>query len=167
MRSWAMCNSSCAVRTGSHFRAARPTAPCMPLWYRKSALPTQYSLPTPISRSSRLMRPGRLQTPFSPAPSRRIPNLPFYADQTWAYSRQQWTRLPFSRQAIAAAAIGPTLVLKVPADHQLIISAARHPLKTGTRHRYQRSSASTSSAVGFAARSSRAHNWHTGPAVCS
>jgi acyl-homoserine-lactone acylase len=42
------------------------------------------------------------------------PRSPFYADQTWAYSRQQWTRLPFSRDAVAAAAIGPTLVLKVP-----------------------------------------------------
>ena len=42
------------------------------------------------------------------------PRSAFYADQTWAYSRQQWTRLPFSRDAVSAAAIEPALVLKVP-----------------------------------------------------
>ncbi|MBS0420056.1 MAG: penicillin acylase family protein [Proteobacteria bacterium] len=43
------------------------------------------------------------------------PQSPFYADQTWAYSRAQWIRLPFSREAIAAAAIAPTVLLRVPA----------------------------------------------------
>jgi len=61
------------------------------------------------------------------------PQSPFYADQTWAYSRRQWIRLPFSREAIAAAVIAPTVVLQVP---------ARIRAKTGSPHLYQRSSAS-------------------------
>jgi acyl-homoserine-lactone acylase len=39
---------------------------------------------------------------------------PYHADQTLAYSRKEWTRLPFTPTAIAAAAIGPTRVLRVP-----------------------------------------------------
>lgn len=39
----------------------------------------------------------------------------FHADQTLAYSRKQWLRLPFTPKAIAAAAIGPTRILRVPA----------------------------------------------------
>ena len=42
------------------------------------------------------------------------PDSPFYDDQTWAYSRHQWVRLPFTREAIEAAAIGPATVLPVP-----------------------------------------------------
>jgi acyl-homoserine-lactone acylase len=42
------------------------------------------------------------------------PDSPFYDDQTWAYSRHKWVRLPFTRQAIEAAAIGPATVLQVP-----------------------------------------------------
>jgi acyl-homoserine-lactone acylase len=42
------------------------------------------------------------------------PDSPFYDDQTWAYSRHQWVRLPFTRQAIEAAALGPATVLPVP-----------------------------------------------------
>jgi acyl-homoserine-lactone acylase len=35
------------------------------------------------------------------------PKSEFYADQTWAYSRKQWMRLPFTPADIAAAAIRP------------------------------------------------------------
>jgi acyl-homoserine-lactone acylase len=35
------------------------------------------------------------------------PKSEFYADQTWAYSRKQWSRLPFTPEEIAAAAIRP------------------------------------------------------------
>ena len=42
------------------------------------------------------------------------PASPFFDDQTWAYSRKQWTRLPFTPEAIKAAAIAPPTVLKVP-----------------------------------------------------
>ena len=42
------------------------------------------------------------------------PDSPYFDDQTWAYSRKQWTRLPFTREAIEAAAIAPPTVLKVP-----------------------------------------------------
>ena len=42
------------------------------------------------------------------------PDSPYFDDQTWAYSRQQWTRLPFTQEAIKAAAIAPPTVLKVP-----------------------------------------------------
>ena len=43
------------------------------------------------------------------------PDSPFFDDQTWAYSRQEWTRLPFTPAAIKAAAIAPPTELKVPA----------------------------------------------------
>jgi acyl-homoserine-lactone acylase len=39
------------------------------------------------------------------------PKSEFYADQTWAYSRKQWTRLPFTPAEIAAAAIRPVMHL--------------------------------------------------------
>lgn len=39
---------------------------------------------------------------------------PYHADQTLAYSRKEWTRLPFTPAEIAAAAIAPPRVLKVP-----------------------------------------------------
>jgi acyl-homoserine-lactone acylase len=39
------------------------------------------------------------------------PKSEFYADQTWTYSRKQWTRLPFTREEIAAAAIRPVIHL--------------------------------------------------------
>jgi acyl-homoserine-lactone acylase len=42
------------------------------------------------------------------------PDSPFSDDQTWVYSRHQWVRLPFTRQAIEAAAIGKATVLPVP-----------------------------------------------------
>ena len=42
------------------------------------------------------------------------PDSPFFDDQTWAYSRKEWTRLPFTPEAIKAAAIAPPTVLKVP-----------------------------------------------------
>jgi acyl-homoserine-lactone acylase len=42
------------------------------------------------------------------------PESPFFDDQTWAYSRKQWTRLPFTPEAIKAAAIAPPTVLNVP-----------------------------------------------------
>ena len=42
------------------------------------------------------------------------PKSPFFDDQTWAYSRKQWTRLPFTPEAIKSAAISPPTVLKVP-----------------------------------------------------
>jgi acyl-homoserine-lactone acylase len=42
------------------------------------------------------------------------PDSPFYDDQTWAYSRKEWTRLPFTPAAIKAAAIAPPTELTVP-----------------------------------------------------
>jgi acyl-homoserine-lactone acylase len=42
------------------------------------------------------------------------PDSPYYADQTLAYSRKQWARLPFTAEAIAAAAVSPPRVLRLP-----------------------------------------------------
>ncbi|WP_163593594.1 penicillin acylase family protein, partial [Klebsiella variicola] len=41
------------------------------------------------------------------------PASPFFADQTWLYSRKQWLRLPFSHRDVARAAIGPKTVLRI------------------------------------------------------
>jgi acyl-homoserine-lactone acylase len=42
------------------------------------------------------------------------PDSPYYADQTIAYSLKQWAQLPFTAAAVAAAAIGPPRVLRLP-----------------------------------------------------
>ena len=42
------------------------------------------------------------------------PNSPFFDDQTWTYSRKEWTRLPFTPAAIKAAAIAPPTELTAP-----------------------------------------------------
>ncbi len=42
------------------------------------------------------------------------PDSPYYADQTLAYSRKQWIPLPFTAEAIAAAAVSPPKVLRLP-----------------------------------------------------
>lgn len=42
------------------------------------------------------------------------PDSPYYADQTIAYSRKQWAQLPFTPEAIAAAAVSPPRVLRLP-----------------------------------------------------
>lgn len=42
------------------------------------------------------------------------PDSPYYADQTMAYSRKQWVRLPFSAEAVAAAAVSPPRILRLP-----------------------------------------------------
>jgi acyl-homoserine-lactone acylase len=45
------------------------------------------------------------------------PTSAFYADQTWSYSRKQWTRLPFSADQVAAAAISPVIRLTPTSIH--------------------------------------------------
>jgi acyl-homoserine lactone acylase PvdQ len=42
------------------------------------------------------------------------PASPYFDDQTWAYSRKEWTRLPFMPAAIKAATIAPPTELRVP-----------------------------------------------------
>ena len=46
------------------------------------------------------------------------PASPFHADQTALYAQKRWVRLPFDRRAVAAAAIGAPLVLRVPRPPQ-------------------------------------------------
>jgi len=46
------------------------------------------------------------------------PASPFHADQTALYAQKRWVRLPFERGAVAAAAVGAPLVLRVPRSPQ-------------------------------------------------
>jgi acyl-homoserine-lactone acylase len=47
------------------------------------------------------------------------PESPFYDDQTWAYSRQEWIRLPFSPRAIDADRVGAPILLELPSTNLL------------------------------------------------
>ncbi len=59
------------------------------------------------------------------------PASPFFADQTWLYSRKQWLRLPFSHRDVARAAIGPKTVLQIERDGGATPSLARIPHSRG------------------------------------